>query len=221
MMSGQCEQLYVTDGKNLLVGKHAYKPGYGLSYYAKIQGVQYSFGDNIKTTLNWGHTNSDKDNERFQAVDLVVPVNSRTNVRADFQRIGSGSDYSKYYGAGFDTKLGNSFLLQAAASEAKPVNNPGVKSKAYLASLQYKTADISIVHSNDIFVGYTKIPADVAYDRSDADDYNYTDDFKGSQVGIHYVPMKNTLVTVWYMDGKTISTSNNTKVYRAQAEFFF
>lgn len=223
MMSGQCEQLYVTDGKHLVVGKYAYKPGYGLSYYAKIQGIQYNIGNKVKTTLNWGHTNSDKNNDQFQAVDIVVPIGYKANVRADYQRVqdGSGGIYSKYYGAGFDTSLGDSFLLQAAASEAKTTTNPGEKSKAYFTTLQYKAADPNIAHSSDVFVGYTKIPANVAYDRSDADDYDYTDDFKGSRTGIHYVPMKNTLLTVWYLTGKTISTNDDQRIFRAQAEFFF
>ena len=237
MVATQHEQQYVTSGKHFLVGKQAYEPGYGLTFYSKIQGLQYVLGgDKLKATLNWGHTSdtatiygTTNASADTKMAEVVLAVNDKTNIRADFERmenVTTYNGYAKYYGAGFDTKLGN-FQLIGAASKAKIDNVSISEDKAYLAQLQYKAADKNVAHSSDLFVAYTKIPNAVVCDRDDAGDYGAN--FKGTRVGFHYVPMKNTLVTVWYMAGKTIEADTtytlaadaNVKVVRAQAQFFF
>jgi len=225
MMASQCEQLYVTNGSGLTVGKYAYKPGYGLTYYAKAQGLQYTFGNSVKTSLNWGHTDAKDD---LKAVDVVVALGDKTNLRADFQQIKDVAvGTNKFYGAGMDTKIGD-LLLTGAASEIKI--SGADKVHAYLGQLQFKAADLKVAHSGDLFVAYSRTP-DVLFSSSSmgtaytadtrADDDSSNLDFKGTHVGFHYVPMKNTLVTVWYMTGKVISDNSDRKVLRAQAEFFF
>ncbi|MBP2652288.1 MAG: S-layer protein [Firmicutes bacterium] len=230
MMATQHEQQYVTSGKHFLVGRHSYEAGYGLTFYSKVQGLQYTIGDDkANLVLNWGHTSDTAiaDSADFKAAELVVSPTGNTNIRADFQRIQIINEgYDKYYGIGFDTKLGD-LTLTAAASKSE-VTTTTEKKTASFAQIQYLNADKAVAHSSDFFVAYTKIPNDVVCDRDDADE-TYSSNFKGAKVGFHYVPMKNTLVTVWYMNGKVIdadSTYNvaaNDKVsyVRAQAQFFF
>ncbi|MBP2656128.1 MAG: S-layer protein [Firmicutes bacterium] len=232
MTRSQCEQLYITNGSGLVVGKYAYKPGYGLTYYAKAQGLQYTFGNTVKTSLNWGHTDAAHD---LKAVDVVVPVGAKTNIRGDFEQIKDESiGTNRFYGAGMDTKIGD-ILLTGAASQIKMSGQDKVS--AYLGQIQFKAADIKVPHSSDIFASYSKTPdATFGYTSFNtttyltetysadtrADDDSCNLNFKGTRVGFHYVPMKNTLVTVWYMTGKEVSNnSTDRKVLRAQAEFFF
>jgi len=223
MMSSQCEQLYITSGKHFSVGKQTYAPGYGLVFNSKIQGLQYVTGnDKLTATVNWGHTSSTAEvgsSQDLKMFDVVYALNSKTNIRADFERVADGSDYDKYYGIGGDIKFGK-LLAIAAASKADLAADSNYDAKAYMAKLQYNAADLKVKHSSDVFVAYNKIPENNIIDRDDAEGYDT--DFKGAKVGFHYVPMKNTLVTVWYMTGEYVSAPDtDKKILRAQAEFFF
>jgi len=228
MTSNLCEQLYVTSGKHFLVGKYSYNAGYGMSFYSKIQGVQYAIGDDkLMATLNWGHTSdtaaiagTTNDAADLKTVDLVYNVSNATNIRADYERVENKATngYSKYYGIGFDTKAGD-FAAMAAVSKADLDSDTNYSEKAWRAKLQYKAADLNVKDSSDVFVGYSKIPTKNLLDRDDAEGVD--NDYKGTKFGVHFVPKKNTLVTVWYMTGKTISTDADFKYLRAQAEFFF
>ncbi|MBP2644951.1 MAG: S-layer protein [Firmicutes bacterium] len=200
-------------------GRHRYVPGYGLTYNEKASGGQYTFGNKVKTTINWGHTTTKAE---LRAAEIVADIGDNTHIRANYeavQNISTYSGYDKYYGIGFDTGLSKDILFKAAAAKSDIIGSND-KSKAYLAYLQYKTANKDIENSNDFFVGYSKVPDNVAYnERPDSDDYSY--DFKGARIGFDYVPMKNILFNVWYMTGKAISTDTNLHIVRVQANMYF
>jgi len=217
MVNSLCEQLYVTSGKHFLTGKYSYGAGYGLSFYGKIQGVQYATGnDKATVTTNWGKTDDSYD---LKTVDFVYALSNTTNLRGDFERVEVGAVSNKFYGVGADTKFG-AFTAMAAVSKADLAADSSYNAKAYRARLQYKAADVKVEKSSDMFVGYSKIPDNNFIDRGDAEGVD--DNFKGTKLGFHYVPKKNTMVTVWYMTGKTADTAaTDFKYLRAQAEFFF
>jgi len=245
------EQRYITSGKHFLVGRYHYTPGYGLALNGYIQGVQYTTGNDIFTTrVNWGHTaftaeinGTSNPSEDLKTAELIWAINPNTHLRADFERVkqANSTDYTKYSGIGADTKMGD-LQLTAAASKVDLATNSDYNAKAYLAKIQYKAADKDVAHSSDLFVAYSKLPIANTLDQGALTGYstfgtvstyenghrdNYLTNFKGTQVGFHYVPMKNTLVTVWYMTGKAIaddsylSTGDSIKIVRAQAQFFF
>ncbi|MBP2665010.1 MAG: S-layer protein, partial [Firmicutes bacterium] len=247
MLSTQHEQQYITSGKHFMVGKHKYAPGYGLALNGSIQGVQYMIGDdNLAAILNMAHTS---DTARIngtanayadlRTAELVWAVNSNTHLRADYERVENVKNYTgytKYSGIGGDTQFGDIKLI-AAASKVDLDTDTNYDAKAYLAKIQFKEADKDVAHSSDLFIAYSKLPVANTLDQGDeyttstvsAHRDNYFTNFKGTQIGFHYVPMKNTLVTVWYMTGKTIegdttyglAAGDNVKIVRAQAQFFF
>jgi len=254
MVATQHEQRYITSGKHFLVGKHKYAPGYGLALNGSIQGLQYTIGDDsLAAVINWAHTsgsarlnNVANASAGLQTAELIWAVNPNTHIRADFEQmvdVTSFPDKSKYSGIGGDIKLGD-LQLTAAVSQVDLKKTPSYDGKAYLAKAQYKAADKDVAHSSDVFVAYSKLPVENTIDQNDKIGYtsmgtlytysranrdNYLTNFKGTQVGFHYVPMKNTMVTVWYMTGKTIeadttyslAAGDNVKIIRAQAQFFF
>jgi len=250
MMDGQCKQLYITSGKHFMVGRHTYAPGYGLALNSEIQGIQYATGnDNVTAIVNWAHTSDtarigdDENNAAdLKTAEVIWALSPKTNIRADFERVENVSSaihgYTKYCGLGGDTKIGD-FTVTAAASKVDLNTDANYDAKAYLAKIQYKVADKNVAHSSDVFVAYSKVPR---YNTLDQDDEtydsgwsssvyrdNYLANFKGTQVGFNYVPMKNTMITVWYMTGKTIdaesayslNAGDDVKMVRAQAQFFF
>jgi len=251
-MSAQHEQRYITSGKHFMVGKHFYAPGYGLALNGSIQGVQYTTGtDDLTAVVNLAHTSPTakingtmNKSADLKTAELIWALNPSTHIRADYERVENVSNYTghtEYSGIGADTKLGD-LQLTAAVSKVDLDTDSSYDGKAYLAKLQYKAADKDVAHTGDFFVAYTKLPVENTLDQNDIYTYNhdgstaektnrdnYLTNFKGTQVGFHYVPMKNTLVTVWYMTGKTIeadSTYNfaagdSVKIVRAQAQFFF
>ncbi|MBP2656504.1 MAG: S-layer y domain protein [Firmicutes bacterium] len=222
VMNTLAEQLYSCGPMGIgqfIYGRHDFVPGYGLTYNDTVSGGQYSFGNRVRTTINWGHTNTEAE---IRAVDVAIAAGNKTNIRADYQSIENIETYSgrdKYYGIGFDAGLGRDIVLKAAVSESD-ILGATTKEKAYMTQIQYGAADKNVEQSKDFFAGYSKIPKSVGYDeRAKSDDYSY--DFKGMRVGFDYVPMKNILFTVWYMNGKTISTEADLNIYRVQARMYF
>jgi len=220
-INGQTEQLYVTGpavGACFKIGKHDYRPVYGLGFDTRVMGVEATWGNDVKTTLSVGKTDDDY---RLNGVDVVWAVNKITNVQAGYQKIDNSGAITYYSSVGFDTKIAENFFVTAAAakSDVDSKNN-----KAYLAALQYKVADTGAPGSHDFFISYKKIPSDAVYSAADYDreDRILDVDFKGTRIGFDYVPMKNTKFTAWYMVGKDATTNTtDIKVYRSQLEFYF
>ncbi|MBP2656057.1 MAG: S-layer protein [Firmicutes bacterium] len=229
----QAEQIYLTrpigDG-TYNMGKFRYVPAYGLIWNAKATGVQYGFGNTLKSTLTWGHTNDEKD---FKMAEAAWVIGNSTNVKAAYLSVEGSPGRDNYYEAGFDTRVAGDLQLAAAVSKG---DLPGVFSnnKAAYAKLQYQSADVSVAGSKDIFVKYSNIHTNAAYDRGDADDctvpeaFNVTSvqtvksNFKGIHVGFDYVPSTNSKLTIWYMKGKDADTGlTDYKVIRAQMAYFF
>ncbi|MBP2651590.1 MAG: S-layer protein [Firmicutes bacterium] len=234
-LKNEAKQLYATGpigSSTIKVGKFDWAPAYGLVYNSKGNGAQYSVGTKVKTTVYWGRTDY---NDQHKVAKLDWALSPTTNIRLATQHVKSNGDSTVsvdtdtvtkpsvgvYYEGGFDTKLSNDFGLMAAASQSDYNKNKGSLSKAYLTQLKYKLADINVPGSSDIFVEYRKIPTTAVYDRNDAEDY-YAVDFKGTRVGFEYVPMQNSKLTAFYMNGKDADTGLiDLKVYRAQMEWFF
>ena len=229
----QAEQIYLTrpigDG-TYNMGRFRYVPAYGLVWNAKATGVQYAFGNKVKSTLTWGHTNDEDD---YKMAEVALAVNKSTNVKAEYLSVEASPGRDNYYEVGFDIKVAGDLQLIATASKGEL---PGVSSnnKAGYAKLKYQTADIAVAGSKDIFVTYSKIHTNAAYDRGDADDCTVPEainvssvqtvksNFKGVHVGFDYVPSINSKLTVWYINGKDADTGLvDYKIIRAQMAYFF
>ena len=224
-INDQFEQLYVTGpigGATVKVGRFSYTPTYGLTFDNKVNGVQVSFGNVLKTTVSVGDNADDYEHE---AIDFVLAYDNNTNIKANYQKLTSPAGIAtKYYEVGFDTKFGNDFSVLAAyaKSDADKLN------KSSFVQIQYKAADANVVGSSDVYVAYRK--TDKNSNSSNSGDFFTAgiNSFKGFRIGYDYVPMKNAKFTTWYQDGKTtdgsiVSTtaSDNVKFTRAQVEFYF
>jgi len=234
-LKNEAKQLYATGpvgSATVTVGKFNWAPAYGLVYNSKGNGAQYSIGKTVKATVYWGRTDY---NDQHKVAKLDWAVSPATNIRLATQHVKSNGSSTvsvdtdtvtkpavgSYYECGFDTKLSDDFWLMATAAESDYNKNKGLANKAYLTQLKYKMADVKVPGSSDVFVEYRKIPTTAVYDRNDAEEY-YAVDFKGTRVGFEYVPMENSKVTAFYMNGKDADTGlTDLKVYRAQIEWFF
>jgi len=229
-MNTLAEQLYTSGPMGIgqfVYGRHSYAPGYGLTYAEKTSGGQYTIGDKIKTTFNWGHTTYQR--AEIRAVEVVAAVNKNTNIRANYESIeditSPGRD--NRYGIGADIALNKNLVFKAAAAEADLIGYTD-KVRGYLAGLQYNVANKDVEQSGDIFVTYSKIPYDLAYNQlPDIDDFRVA--FQGTRVGFDYVPLRNIVFTAWYMTGnqlansftKSASLPKDLRVFRAQVQMYF
>ncbi|AIF53745.1 S-layer homology domain-containing protein [Pelosinus sp. UFO1] len=178
--------------------------GLGTTNYLEVTGLGLKYNTSKATTLNGGYYQfKDKDN------------NGELN---GF----SGTDKVKVWEAGFTTKFTPNWSLSSSygASDADNEN------KAYYAELGYKGADKKKVGSYGTWVNYRHLEAnaspkatfDGAYSALGQPTYGT----KGYEVGFNYTPMLNTVLRVKYADLKPIvNSTEKTKFYQAQVEFFF
>ncbi|MBP2653483.1 MAG: S-layer protein [Firmicutes bacterium] len=218
-VNSQMEQLYVAGpvmGVNVKIGKYSYKPVYGLAFDTKITGGEAAVGHMVKTTLSTGRTD---DNNKFNGLDFNWAAGKNANVKAGYQTTEIDGVKSRYSSVGVDAPVVNDLHFTAAETKS----NKNTDNKAYFAQLQYKVANSEIVGSNDIFASYRKVKTNaVFYTDQDLEDRILDIDFKGIRVGFDYVPMKNTKLTVWLMNGKDATTGlTDIRVYRGQMEFYF
>ncbi|MBP2651486.1 MAG: S-layer protein [Firmicutes bacterium] len=228
------------------LGRFKYTPTYGLVFDGKAQGLQITHGQpgELQSTLtfgswvnpipgdvgngyvtSWGPNKSGA----YQAIDVIYPVNSHTNFKANYQRFtGNYFQYSSdnitstnYYEAGFDTKVVKDFTLQVAGVKSSKTTD----NKAYRVQLTYKGFNPFIAHTGDLFISYNKLPDNAVVNSLD----DYTNGFKGVWIGGHLTVRNNMLITMWYQTGTNITTDaggdhtagTDHKVFRSQLDVFF
>ncbi|MBP2655980.1 MAG: S-layer protein [Firmicutes bacterium] len=242
--NGNTTRIFATGpafGGTLTMGKFNPFSAYGLVIDDSITGGQFEFGNKLKTRLAYGKLSAsslgsssvvdnpyeDVAGSKYGLAELDYALSPVTNVKAAYHRIdvvssattssSNSDDIVTYYEGGFDTKLGSNWGVVATASKSD-IDVAGQDNKGYFAQLKYKEAAIAKPGSYDLFYNYRKIPTLAEIDST----WDYAYGVKGNQFGIEYIPMTNSKITAFYLNGNLLDDTNTKyKVYRAQIEFFF
>jgi hypothetical protein len=237
-------------GATATLGRFDYYMGHGLLIDSTLNGAQFAFGNKLKTKLFYGTENNtnvfhidtavDADGNylsdykaRVAGANFVYGLSDKTNLNAGYyqfqdkeQAVAVGSipdDKIGVWEAGFDTKLGSVWSLQGSYAKS----DADTQNKAYFAQLGYKEADKTKAGTYGAWVGYRRLDSQAApvttFDGAYA--FNaFEAGGKGYELGLGYVPMTNSLLTLKYSDLKpTIDGASDlkSKYYLAQLEVFF
>jgi len=226
-------------GGKATVGKFNPFVGYGLVIDDSMTGVQFAFGNTLKTRIGYGkyagNVASALDGTSlgfsegaptYVFGELDYSASKATNLKFAYHnlsKIGTtastmiGSDSYHITELGFDTKLAEDWALMATYSKSS-ISAGNTDNKGYFTQLTYKAADVKKEGSFDIYANYRKIPVAAQLDST----WDYSKGIKGTQIGFDYVPATNIKVNAFYLTGKDLANNNlATNVYRAQVEFFF
>lgn len=238
-------------GTTATLGRFDYYMGHGMMIDSTLNGVQFAFGNALKTKLFYGTENNQNIyhldnavnpltgepiadyNARVAGINLEYALSSKTNLNGGYYQfqdkdsakaVGSvADDKVSVWEAGFDTKLGSNWSLLGSYGKS----DADTQNKAYIAQLGYKEADKTKAGTYGAWVAYRHLDAQAApattYDGAYA--FNtYKAGGKGYELGLGYVPMTNSLLTLKYADLKpTVDGVSDfkSKYYLAQLEVFF
>ena len=136
-------------------------------------------------------------------------------------------DGADLWEVGFNTTVADNLTWMAAYSKS---NRDGiydsvgseVKNDGWFSELRYKKHDITDPGSFAIFANYRNVGALSTIDAT----VDYTENIKGWTLGFDYVPIENTTIEVFYINGKQVNATTNegiqdADIFRAQMEFYF
>ena len=235
-------------GTTATIGRFDYFLNNGLMIDSTLNGVNFEFGNVVKANVFygrenntdlWGNTTKDALGnvvgvQHFDAAGLGLnyAASKATSINGGYYQFKDADNLNfmpdnklKVWEAGFTTKFSPNWALSGSygASDADDQN------KAYYAQFDYKGADKKKVGSYGVWVNYRhledsaspKATFDGAYTAL-GQDYGA----KGYEVGFNYTPVLNTVLRVKYADLKPTTSgeqysTEKTKFYQAQVEFFF
>jgi len=243
-------QTVLGDKTKVKVGRFGNRAAYGMTYIGNINGAKLSFdaSDKLKANVAFGQVWTDsryslykvfyaksaadyayanliESRMPYASVDFDYAVSRNTNVKASYQRTSDCNTIpgANYYEVGADTKVGHDFTLTAVGVKSSREND----NKGYFGQLLYKKAMFwAVPHSYDVFANYRKTPNNTiigGYGGNPSDFYgddNNSINFKGTTIGFHYVPKRMQMLTVFYMNGKTVDDNTNKSIFRGQYDFF-
>ena len=136
-------------------------------------------------------------------------------------------DGADLWEVGFNTTVADNLTWMAAYSKSDRdgiYDSVGseVKNDGWFSELRYKKHDITDPGSFAIFANYRNIGALSTIDAT----VDYTENIKGWTLGFDYVPIENTTIEVFYINGKQVNATTNegiqdADIFRAQMEFYF
>lgn len=229
-------------GADTKIGKFGVFSQEGFVIDKAVSGVQFTFGNALKTTLTAGNIdslsgygdifNATGDTANYASVMFNYKATDKLDLYAAYHQV-ANDDFNAYfnnndklsvYELGFTTKLGSDWSFQGLYTKADQdvLTDAGVnyetEDTGYLAEFKYKAADTSKVGSYDIFTNYRQVPQTMFAHTND----DYALGNKGWTIGFDYVPAENVNFQAFYFDGKDVDNSDlKTKYTRAQVEFFF
>lgn len=136
-------------------------------------------------------------------------------------------DGANMWELGFNTTLADNLTLMAAYSKSDRdgvYDSVGdeIKNDGWFSELRYKKHDIKDPGSFSIFTNYRNVGALSTIDAT----VDYTENIKGWTIGFDYVPIENTTIEVFYINGKQVNATTSdgaqdADIFRAQMEFYF
>lgn len=128
---------------------------------------------------------------------------------------------------GFNTSVADNLTLMAAYSKSDRdgvYDSVGdeIKTDGWFSELRYKKHDIKDPGSFAIFANYRNVGALSTIDAT----VDYTENIKGWTIGFDYVPIENTTIEVFYINGSQVNATTSdgaqdADIFRAQMEFYF
>jgi len=222
-------------GGKATVGKFNPFSAYGLIIDDNMTGIQYEFGNVVKSRIGYGKYAGSLPTATLAAAptygfaEFDYGVSKDTNVKLAYHNLSKlnaadaaalGNSSVHYIEGGFDTKLATDWVWMGTYARSN-VRLANPDNKSYLTQVTYKVADTKAVGSYDIFADYRKIPAAGTMDAT----WDYANGYKGVRVGFDYIPATNIKLNAFYFAAKKLdtatTTATNDNIYRAQAEFFF
>ena len=227
-------------GTTATIGRFDYFLNNGLMIDSTLNGVNLEFGNVLKANVFYGKDNNADDDAAFGLTDrltvagagLSYATSKATSINGGYYQFenkdestyfGTDGDKRKVWEAGVATKLGSNVSLTGSYGQSDASD----EDTAYYAELGYKGANKSKVGSYGAWVNYRHLEANAApkttFDGAYGYDGQYEFGAKGYEVGFNYTPVLNTVLRVKYADLKPTSdlSSEKTKFYQAQVEFFF
>ncbi|CUH94516.1 putative secreted protein [Propionispora sp. 2/2-37] len=230
-------------GATLTAGKFDYFKGYGLMIDSTLNGANLAFGgDKVKANVFYGKDNNDDiwssygtvNRLQVMGADVTYALSDKSNINAGYYQFkdNKGSDYVetdfgddsvKVWEAGFDTKLGKNFGLQASYGQSDANDDD----TAWFTQVSYKGASAKNVGSFGAWVNYRHLEQYAAPKTTFDGAYAFNDQAngaKGFEVGFGYAPIENALWKVQYVNLKPTTDgagSEKSKFFQTQVEFFF
>ena len=178
-------------------------------------GIQFDYTPNEKLALNAGY-NALTGLDEAREYDLVSHDKTHQSAGYDYATYGDDNDAQIWY-VGGKYAFNNSIALNGEYAQNTSADK---YDDAWIATLNYKGADVADAGSWGMYAGY----ADLGKNSVPAPTY---DEIAGGQkgfiAGVTYVPAENILATVKYFTGEDSAEKgdNDASKFFGQVEFFF
>ena len=169
--------------------------------------LKYNFSPVTAMGVTYGH------------LDHITMENNMYNKYSD--------DGADMWEIGFNTSVADNLTLMAAYSKSDRdgvYDSVGdeIKTDGWFSELRYKKHDIKDPGSFAIFANYRNVGALSTIDAT----VDYTENIKGWTIGFDYVPIENTTIEVFYINGSQVNATTSdgaqdVDIFRAQMEFYF
>ena len=172
-------------------------------------GIQFDYTPNEKLAFNAGYN-------ALTGIDIQNPDALHSTGSFDYLTYGNDTDAQIWY-VGGNYAFNNSIALNGEYAQNTSADE---YDDAWIATLNYKEADVADPGSWGMYVGY----ADIGTNSVPAPTY---DDIAGGQkgivAGVSYVPAENIIATARYFTGEDNDTQgdNDAEKFFGEIEFFF
>lgn len=188
-------------GTNFKAGRIYYIPVYGMFADSYYDGVEATFGNQLKTTLRYGRednkdaTGSNKTN--YTGVELAYSSSKATNLKAAYHNLDSNHNNlsaKDFYEVGFDTGLAKNLRMAGMYIDS----DASAEDKGWMAKFMYKGANKAKANSWGAFVDYRDVETNATWDTT----FDLIDGYKGYEVGFDYTLAKNMVLTTSFVDAE-------------------
>lgn len=205
--------------------------------YAPSTSIESSTDTNMNNTLHSVDLYPELCNQKLFSLELDYPLSKAVNAKLHYQSkpTTSGpvlSDGTKFYEFGVDSMLTKKLKLITAMVHS----NASSQQNGWGAMLQYGQAFPPIRGNYALYGGYYNVPRNSTIvcggmHQTLIGDYfsPIGEGWKGLVFGAQFVPMNDTMITMYYMHGKTASyalakqldSGSDKNLFRFQWDFFF
>lgn len=237
-------------GMNVTLGRQVFFSNYGLVFDSYLDGVNFNFGNVVKTNVFFGKVNNDNGNlhldgtvakndlygANFAGKTGVVNLKAgyyaiKDNNTGKVQGVTDHKNTLNIWELGFDTPIGKDLTLIGTYAKSNVKSTTGDnQDKAWKARINYKAANVAVPHSYTLYTEYRDQKAGGSWDPTGNFDYVYNakgtntvnGGFKGFMVGGSYVLAKNVKWESEYYNGKsTVNTDAKAKAFWNAVYFYF
>lgn len=211
-MAGTTFEAYDKDGNQSDFGIKLGANGKEAGEYTSAR-LKYNFSPVTAMGVTYGHLDN---------LTVEESLKSDGSVLNNFS-----DDGANIWEIGFNTTLADNLTLMTAYTNSDrdgvydSVGNE-VQTDGWFSELRYKKHDITDPGSFAIFANYRNVGALSTIDAT----VDYSENIKGWAIGFDYVPVENTTIEVFYINGSQVNATTSegaqdVDIFRAQMEFYF